>query len=521
MVEEKKSLLHRLKPIIDRMPAIKKPESHVHFRTKMMWTLGILILYFAMTNVLIYGLSKDSIDTFSEFRAILAGSSGSVMHLGIGPIVTGSIIMQLFTGAKIIKLDLNNAEDKAIYQGTQKVVVLIMILVEAIPQVFGYLEPDPLLSDRCDGWPLLSSLNWARTVIIIQLFFGSYMVFLMDEVISKWGIGSGISMFIAAGVSQAIFTGTFNWEPSNTSADVSVSNPPTGTMFKTQYLWTHMSSSDIIGGGFERMFLGQPNPIIALMGTVVIFFIVAYAESARIELPISSEKARGARGRYPIRLIYASNIPVILMAALLANVNMFSLLLYTHPRLKNIPYIGHAWWIGKFDPGETRPSAGGAWYLTTIRGVHEWLLPLLNEDKYGVYMQDHEYWQMVARVIIYLLVMVFGSIMFGKFWIATTNMGADAVAKQIHRSGMQIPGFRRSPKSLEVVLRKYIPQVTILSSAFVGLLAAVANMIGTVGQTSGTGVLLTVGIMIRLYEQIGKEQMVEMHPVLRGFFGEE
>lgn len=525
MAEEKKSLLYKLKPIIDKMPAIKKPDGHVHFRTKMAWTLGILILYFAMTNVLIYGLSEGSMDTFSEFRAILAGSSGSIMHLGIGPIVTGSIIMQLFTGAKIIKLDLQNAQDKAIYQGTQKVMVLIMILVEAVPQVYGYLEPDALLISKAhdESWPLLSSLWWGRSIIIVQLFFGSYMVFLMDEVISKWGIGSGISMFIAAGVSQAIFTGTFNWEPADTStgSSVSVANPPTGTLFKTHYLWTHMSSSEIIGGGFERMFLGQPNPIIALIGTIVIFFIVAYAESARIELPIASEKARGARGRYPIRLIYASNIPVILMAALLANVNMFSLLLYTHPTLKKIPIIGNAWWIGKFDPGETRPSAGGAWYLTTIRGVHEWLLPLIDPVKYEVYMYDHSYIQVLLRVVIYLAVMVAGSIAFGKFWIETTNMGPEAVAKQIHSSGMQIPGFRRSPKSLKTVLMKYIPQVTILSSAFVGLLAALANMIGTVGQTSGTGVLLAVGIMIRLYEQIGKEQMVEMHPVLRGFFGED
>ena len=521
MAEEKKSYLYKMKPIIDRMPAIKKPEGHVHFRTKMMWTLGILILYFAMTNVLIYGLSKNSIDTFSEFRAILAGSSGSLMHLGIGPIVTGSIIMQLFTGAKIIKLDLTKAEDKAIYQGAQKVVVLIMILVEAVPQVFGYLEPNPLFADKFAGMPFGTPLGWARSMIVIQLFFGSYMVFLMDEVISKWGIGSGISMFIAAGVSQAIFTGTFNWEPANTSAPVSVSNPPTGTVFKTYYLWTHMSASEIVGRGFEQMFLGQPNPIIAVLGTLTIFLIVSYAESSRIELPLAHGKVRGARGRYPIRLIYVSNIPVILMAALLANVNMFALLFYTHPTLSKSPFLGHNWMIGKFAPGQTRPSAGGAWYLSTMKGVHEWLLPLMNPAKYGAYMMGHEYYQVAIRVFVYLGVMIGGSILFGKFWIETTNMGPKAVAEQIQKSGMQIPGFRRDPRVLKRVLERYIPMVTVMSSAFVGLLAATANMIGTVGQTSGTGVLLTVGIMIRLYEQIGKEQMVEMHPILRGFFGEE
>ena len=100
-------------------------------------------------------------------------------------------------------------------------------------------------------------------------------------------------------------------------------------------------------------------------------------------------------------------------------------------------------------------------------------------------------------------------------------MGPDAVAKQIQRSGMRIPGFRRDPRVLKKVLNRYIPTVTVISGAFVGLLAALADMVGTVGNTSGTGVLLTVGIIIRLYEQIGKEQMMEMHPVLRGFFGNE
>ncbi len=108
--------------------------------------------------------------------------------------------------------------------------------------------------------------------------------------------------------------------------------------------------------------------------------------------------------------------------------------------------------------------------------------------------------------------------MFARFWIATTNMGADSVAKQIQSSGMQIPGFRRDPAILERVLQRYIPVVTIISGGAVGALAAGADMIGTVGNASGTGVLLSVGIMIQMYEAIGREQMMEMHPVLRQWF---
>jgi preprotein translocase subunit SecY len=507
------SKLHGLKPIIGRMPTIKKPDGHVHFRTKMTWTLVILIVYFAMTNVAIYGLGGETIDLFSQYRAILAGASGSLMHLGIGPIVTGSIIMQLFTGAKIINLNLQSPKDKEIYQGTQKVLVIVMIIVESVPQVFGFLEPSAaIVSDV--------GLTWARMTIITQLAIGSYLVFLMDESVSKWGIGSGISLFIAAGVSQAIFTGTLNWEP----APGSQTDTPSGTFPMILWYLKNSSTSELSRTGYEAILLAPPNPVVALLGTLVVFFIVVYVESSRIELPLAHGKVRGARGRYPIRLIYASNIPVILMAALLANVNMFALLFWSHPTMSTWPIFGHNWRLGAFDTTDGSnpvPTMGLAYYVNRLAGLQDWFLPLVSPEKYGQYMGGHEPWQLVAHIIVYMGIMVFGSIVFAKFWIETTNMGAAAVAKQIQGSGMQIPGFRRDPRIVEKVLERYIPTVTVFSGAMVGFLAAGADMIGTVGQSSGTGVLLTVGIMIRMYEQIGKEQMMEMHPVLRSFFGEE
>ncbi|MFA5313774.1 MAG: preprotein translocase subunit SecY, partial [Methanomassiliicoccales archaeon] len=194
MAEERRSRLYRLKPLTDRLPAVKKPEGHVHFRTKMLWVIVILVLYFVMTNVYLYGLDQSAtVDMFAQYRAILAGASGSLMQLGIGPIVTASIIMQLFVGAQIIKLDLTNKDDKAVYQSTQKFLVIVMIIVEAVPQVFGYLEPSGTFISGMDGvfggdgW--FDGLAAARLIIIAQLFIGSYIVFLMDEVVSKWGIG--------------------------------------------------------------------------------------------------------------------------------------------------------------------------------------------------------------------------------------------------------------------------------------------------------------------------------------------
>ena len=519
--KRKRSKLYALKPIIDRMPAVKKPDTAVHFRYKMAWTIGILVLYFVMTNIFLYGLeTSQTVDLFASYRAILAGAQGSLMHLGIGPIVTGSIIMQLFVGAKIINLNLRDEKDKAIYQGTQKLVVLIMIGVESAPQVYGFLNPSN------DLIKLLGDGN-ARFLIFAQLYVGSYLVFLMDELISKWGIGSGISLFIAAGVSNSIFTGTFNWQ-----MDQGV---PAGLMPKSIFFLQTGNAGALSGGTFEELLFGvryPPNTIIALMGTMAVFFVVCYTESMRIELPLAHAKARGARGRYPIKLLYASNIPVILMSAVLANISMFSLLFWQHPTLSQTWGLGHQWWFGgyptlaeadKWGIQQTTPISGLAYYTSVPNGAREWILPLMYPQiaPRGFGGGVRPYWQIAIHVGVYMLVMVWGSKKFAQFWIETTNMGSEAVAKQIQSSKMLIPGFRRDPRIIAKVLNRYIPAVTAFSGVLVGFLAAGADLIGTIGNASGTGVLLTVGIMVQFYEAMGREQMMEMHPMLRGFFGEK
>ena len=515
---DKSSRLYALHRFVDVYPTITKPERHVRFNEKMWTTTFVLIIYFAMTNVMLYGLSGQALDLFSGFRSIMAGASGTIMHLGIGPIVTGSIIMQLFAGAKIIRLDLSNSEDKAMYQGVQKLLVLIMIPIEAIPQTYGFLDPMEFLIDSY-------GMGWANFVIVAQLFAGSYLVFLLDELVSKWGIGSGMSLFIAAGVSQSTFVGTLSPLPVTSGLGYSMSNPPSGTLPMIFYMFREATNYEMIrSNGFESILLTHVNPLAALFSSVVVFLVVAYAESSKLELPLTHGKVRGHRGKYPIRLVYASNIPVILMAALLANINMFTLLFWSHPTLSQTPFLGRegygslSEYIGTYEQGQTTASGGFAWYASMVNGVNDWLLPLLNQtgDAFG-----HSLTQIMVHVLFYVVLMTVGSMVFAKFWIDTTNMGTKDVAKQIERTGMQIPGFRKNPKVLEKILENYIPPVTYFSGAFVGLLAAGADLLGTVGNATGTGLLLAVGIILRTYEQIQKEQAMEMHPMIRQFFGAE
>ncbi|HIM13516.1 MAG: preprotein translocase subunit SecY [Candidatus Thalassarchaeum betae] len=510
------SRLYGMSRLVDVYPSITKPEGHVRFNQKLWTTILVLIIYFMMTNVMIYGVSESTLDIFSSFRAIMAGAAGSIMHLGIGPIVTGSIIMQLFAGAKIINLDMQDSGDKQLYQGVQKLLVLFMIPIESIPQVYGFLDPSESLI-------LGFGIGWANAIIVAQLFLGSYLVFLLDELVSKWGIGSGISLFIAAGVAQSTFVGTLSPLPTVKGVPLSFDNPPSGVLPMIFYTLRTATNSQLVSqNGFELILLNHANPVAALVSSIIVFLVVAFAESSKLELPLTHGKVRGHRGQYPIRLVYASNIPVILMAALLANVNMFTLLFWSHPVLSTVPILGRngAWskahWFGAYEVGATTPSDGFAWYSSMVNGVGDWLIPLLNQtgDAYG-----HSLSQIMIHVFVYVFFMTAGSTVFAKFWIETTNMGAKDVAKQIERTGMQIPGFRKNPVVLERILERYIPPVTLFSGAFVGLLASGADLLGTVGNATGTGLLLAVGIILRTYEQIQKEQAMEMHPVLREFFG--
>lgn len=506
-----KSRLYAIKPALKYLPSVKEPEEHVPFSRKMVWVGLIVAIYLFLCYVPVYGLSPRATDLFAPFRTIMAGNQGSLMHLGIGPIVTASIIMQLFVGARIINLDLTNEEDRTLYQGSQKFFGILMIIFEAVIfTVGGSMPPSSSLESMVGHWGGIA-------IIALQLGFGAYLIMLMDEVVSKWGIGSGISLFIAANVSVQIITGTINWLPMNAANPLSMQNPPSGLIPGLVYDFQNYGLVGI-SQNFEQIFFmrpgGNPNTLIAMVGTIAVFLIVVFFESTRVELPISHGRVRGARGRYPIKLLYASNIPVILVQAVLANVNMIAMLLWA----RDIPLIGHNPYIGAF--AGNSPVGGLAWYLSTPMGLGSWFFPLINPVAYGAMVSYHLPWEIILKLVIYAAVMIGGCVLFAVFWIETTNMGPKDVARQIMSSDLQIPGFRRDPKILEKVLERYIPQITIIGGFIVGVLAVGAELIGTVGGAGGMGVLLTAGILIGFYEQMAREQLVEMHPLIRRFFQE-
>lgn len=475
------NLLDRMEPLLAAMPAVKSPEGHVHFKNKLLWTVAILLLYFFLTNIPVFGLDPSSQDAFLYFRALLAGESGSIVHLGIGPIVTASIVLQLLRGADLIHIDTSEARGQVMYMGLQKLLIFVMIILEAAPNLFGgFMRPDLEIAQALFGGNAFA----VSFLIFLQICLGGVLIFLMDEVVTKWGLGSGVGLFIVAGISQSLINGFLNWE--------AVADPyPVG-------FFPRLFAIGLSGGNYLQYF---GTDLLAFVTTVAIFLIVVYVESTRIEIPLAHARVRGARARFPVKLIYASVLPMILVRVLQANVQMFGMF------LSNIGINI----LGRFD-GQT-PVDGLMYFLAPVNGPQDWM--------WWVYDLGHAPWEVLLRLGIDTTVMIIGGAIFALFWVKTAGLDSSHVARQIQMSGMQIPGYRRNTQVLERYLDRYIPRVTVIGGVMVGLLSVFANLFGVIGAVSGTGLLLTVSITYRLYEQVASEQIMEMYPFMRQFFGRE
>ena len=301
------NLLDRMEPLLAAMPAVKSPEGHVHFKNKLLWTLAILILYFALTNIPLFGLNPANQDLFAAWRALLAGASGSIIHLGIGPIVTASIVLQLLKGADILHIDTSETRGQVMYMGLQKILILVMIVIEAAPNlVGGFMTPDPAIASQFFGGNLFA----VSIIIFLQICIGGVLIFFMDEVVTKWGIGSGVGLFIIAGISQALVSGFINWAKITDQY-------PAG-------FFPRLIAIGLDGGNYLTYF---GTDILAFVTTMIIFLIIVYVESTRIEIPLAHAQVRGARARFPVKLIYASVLPMILVRVLQANIQMLGMFL--------------------------------------------------------------------------------------------------------------------------------------------------------------------------------------------------
>ncbi len=461
-----------LRKIFGIIPEVKSPdEKKVAFNVKLKWTIVVLIAFFILANIPLFGLSENALSRFEYLAIILGTDFGSIISLGIGPIVMASIILQLLTGAGILNIDTNTSEGKKFFQGIQKLLVFFFIIFEAVVYV---------------AMRGLEALPGMGGIVIFQLILGGLAIFYMNELCEKWGFGSGVSLFIAAGVSWRLFTSAFqfiNQQGRNCLLDFG-NTPCSGKILV------------LIQSITNKYPIEFASALAALVATVVIFLAVVWAQSLKVEIPLSFGRIRGYGMKWPLSFFYASVIPVILVAALVANIQLFG------GMIEN--WAGHATILGHFVNGRA------------VSGLGFWMD---HTNILDLFIRGGFLWRYALQGITHILFYVVLCAIFSVFWVKTSGMDSKAQAGKIAASGLQVAGFRQDNRILESILDRYIMPLTIMGGAAIGLLASFTNLLGAL--VSGTAILLVIMIMYQFYQNIAQQHMTDMNPAMRKFMGND
>ncbi|MEM4498132.1 MAG: preprotein translocase subunit SecY, partial [Nitrososphaerota archaeon] len=359
------------------------------------------------------------------------------------------------------------------FTALSKLFTIAVIIVEAaiytVSGMLGHLEPA------------------VQAIVFAQLVAATMLIVFMDELIQKgWGLGSGVSLFIAAGVAETIFTNLF-----------SPIILPDGYY---QGIILALAQAAAGGGSIGNLiYRGRFPDVMGLVATIALLLLIVYLEALRIEVPIQHARVSGYVARYPIKFLYVSNIPVIFTSVIFTNIYFFSTIIWSRFNPANQDPILNL--IGSFNATEYGPVplGGLAYYVTSPGSI-------------AAAVADP------IRLLVYAALMLGFCVLFAKFWVEVGGLSPERIADQLIKAGMQVPGFRRAPAVIARMLEKYIRTLTILSAIIVGLIAVFGDYFNVYG--GGIGILLMTGILMQYYELLVRERLEEMSPIFRRLLGE-
>ena len=448
-------------------------------REKILWTVVVLFIFLVCCQIPIYGAeTTKSSDPFFLVRVLLASQRGTLMELGITPIVTSGLVMQLLAGSKIIAVDHSVKEDAQLFNGAQKLFGILINLGSACVYVLsGMYGP-------------ISTIGTGNAVLIVfQLFMAGLLVMTLDEVVSKgYGIGSGISLFIATNSCETIVWKAF----SPTTMVTDSGNEFEGAVVAMFHmLITKRDKARALVDAFTRSHYAYAN-MSNLIATILIFLVVIYFQGWKVELELKNQRARGNPYKFPIKLFYTSNMPVILQSALVSNIFFFSQLMDgRYPSNILVRLLGR--WSS--EGGRPKPVGGLSYYISPPETLWE-----------GVTDPIH--------TVFYVAFVLAACSMFSKTWIEVSGSSSRDVASNFQRQGLHFSGRKlekmnngnvKPQVSTIKELDKWIPTAAAFGGMCIGALTVLAEFLGAIG--SGTGILLAVTIVYSYIEAFQKENM--------------
>lgn len=477
--------LHILRPILKSLPEVESPDRKIPFRERMLWTVLVMLIMLVGCNLPLYGVPRDnSPDPFYWMRVLMASNRGTIMELGIAPIITGGLIMQFLSGWRYIDVNQHLKDDRGLFSGAHKLLGLVLTVIEAVLYVM------------CGTYGPVSELGVVTSFLIgLQLIMAGFVVIILDELMQKgYGIGSGVSLFVAVNSCENIFTAILGVTSIQTGR---------GTEYEGAFialfhlLFSRSDKARALKEAFTRSNL--PN-IWNIVVTVVIFGAVVFFQGWRVELQVKFQRYRGQNANYPIKLFYTSNMPIIMFATIVTNIAIFSKILFSVAPTNFFTRIFGSWeevmvsgQMGK--PGVSIPVSGFAYYVSPPKSI----LELFTDFPHAVF---------------YMLFVCLTCAFCSKKWSEVSGSDASDVARQLQHQQMVMKGHRET--AMVQVLKRYIPTAAAFGGLVVGGLCVIGDFLGAIG--GGTGVILAVTCVYQYYELLNKEQGGDMAESLGGMF---
>ena len=188
--------------------AFRLPE----LRNKLLFTLGILILYRFLAQVPVPGVDRSALTTFFQgndlanlFDLLSGGalSNFSVMSMGVYPYITASIILQLL-GPIVPRLQELQKEGDS---GRQKMNQYTLYLTVPLAVLQAYGQAALMTSGASAGTSgsVLPSFGFSvdpmvTAAVLASMVAGSFLALFMGNLITEQGIGNGVSLIIFGGI---------------------------------------------------------------------------------------------------------------------------------------------------------------------------------------------------------------------------------------------------------------------------------------------------------------------------------
>ena len=400
-------------------------------------------------------------------RVILASNKGTLMELGISPLITSSMIVELVKNARLIVYNPKIKDDVRLAQNMEKLLSFMVTFGTACGYVFSGMYGRVIYIGYFKAF-----------MLVVQLTVAGLMVLYLDELLEKgWGIGSGTSLFIACNMCENLFWHAFSPVTIKTDNGIEFEG---AIIALFHFLMTKESKTHALYLAFYRQNVANLHNIIT---TFLIFLIVIFLMHFQVNLKLIQSGRSGASSTLPVKLFYLSNTPTMIQTTILSQLHMMSSIIYS--KFKNYSWVRFlAIWQKDPMTGRDKLIGGMTFYLTPPKGIR------------GV-MDDP------VHFVIYTFIIVVSCGLFARAWLDISGRSPLDVLKQLNDAKMFVVGSDNKDHAMIKILRKNINTAAMLGGILIGLFSIFSDLVGTIG--SGTGIMLTVNIIYNYYIKIKKE----------------